>query len=86
MENPAPSRFEQASGYRREEIIGSNFWKLGLWPNDREWQEFQTPDQAGSALDYQSAALQMHLQNGCGWLKSAGLSGRDIFKSTSLAV
>jgi PAS domain S-box-containing protein len=29
--------FVNAIGYRREEIIGSNFVKLGVWPNEEEW-------------------------------------------------
>jgi PAS domain S-box-containing protein len=32
--------FIDATGYTREEIIGSNFWKLGLWPVDEQWQSF----------------------------------------------
>ena len=32
--------FAFASGYTREEIIGSNFWKLGQWPDEPDWQRF----------------------------------------------
>ena len=32
--------FLQTSGYTREEVIGSNFFKLGLWPDQKEWTQF----------------------------------------------
>ncbi len=32
--------FLQISGYAREEVIGSNFFKLGLWPDQKEWTQF----------------------------------------------
>ncbi len=32
--------FVDAIGYTREEIIGSNFWKLGIWPDHKESERF----------------------------------------------
>ena len=32
--------FADATGYRREEIIGSNFSKLGIWPDEKESRDF----------------------------------------------
>ena len=32
--------FVRATGHEREDLIGSNFFKLGLWPDDKEWQPF----------------------------------------------
>ena len=32
--------FARATGYSREEIVGSNFFKMGLWPDEAEWLPF----------------------------------------------
>ncbi len=32
--------FVRATGFSREEIIGSNFFKLGLWPDEAAWAPF----------------------------------------------
>ena len=32
--------FARATGYAREDLIGSNFFKLGLWPDPEEWKQF----------------------------------------------
>ena len=32
--------FARATGYSREELIGSSFFKLGLWPDELQWQDF----------------------------------------------
>ena len=32
--------FARATGYTREEIVGSNFYKLGLWPDEAAWAPF----------------------------------------------
>jgi PAS domain S-box-containing protein len=36
----ANESFLRATGYSREELIGSNFFKLGLWPDEGEWNQF----------------------------------------------
>jgi two-component system sensor histidine kinase/response regulator len=32
--------FARATGYTREELVGSNFFKLGLWPDEAAWAPF----------------------------------------------
>jgi PAS domain S-box-containing protein len=32
--------FAKATGYARDEIVGSNFWKLGIWPDEKESRDF----------------------------------------------
>ncbi len=32
--------FARATGYSREEILGSNFFKMGLWPDEAQWAPF----------------------------------------------
>ncbi len=32
--------FCRETGFRRDEVIGSNFFNLGLWPDEREWTHF----------------------------------------------
>ncbi len=32
--------FARATGYSHDEIVGSNFYKMGLWPDEAEWSGF----------------------------------------------
>ena len=51
--------FVRATGHRREEIVGSNFFKLGLWPEEKEWKHFTETLVTAGEVRNQRATFRM---------------------------
>jgi PAS domain S-box-containing protein len=55
--------FANATGYTRDEIVGSNFWKLGIWPDEKESREFIEKLVLAGEVRNQRATFKMKDEN-----------------------
>jgi len=78
--------FCRDTGFRREEVIGSNFFKLGLWPDEEEWTHFTETLVMAGEIRNQRVTFRMKDGTLVPYLLSAvqcELSGKQCYISTA---